>query len=385
MAPSARENDSADKTTASKALLELPGPAVARMTKAGIDLSNGYPWRRVLKDPVYWQDLMKIRAEPWTHEDPASRADKSKSALLSAAKATDITTHIGTEFEGIQLKDLTDQQRDELALLIAERGVVVFRNQDLSPQQQLELGRYYGVVDELSTAPQVPGNPGAAVIWPSWGVQNLPAIFGFRKGFGSSFWHADSSHEPQPPGYTHLHNDTAPSVGGDTLWASGYAAYEKLSPEFRKMLDGKFVAIRSFGTFADKDNPTGPQKHLERVQPLIRVHPVTGWKTLFVSRAFTHRIIGLDKAESDLILNYLFDVFEKNLDIQVRIRWGHGTSVLWDNRSTIHNATWDYNGKQPRHGTLVISFAEKPYYDPAAPTRREALGLLDDSEQNPVE
>lgn len=124
-------------------------------------------------------------------------------------------------------------------------------------------------------------------------------------------------------------------MGGDTLWASGYAAYEKLSPDFRKMIDGKLVAIRSYGTFVDKNSPGGAQKHIERVQPLVRVHPVTGWKTLFVSRAFTVRIIGLDKAESDLILNYLFDVFEKNLDIQVRIRWGHGTSVLWDNR-------WDF-------------------------------------------
>lgn len=148
MAPSATEKDSADKATASKALLELPGPALARMTKAGIDLSNGYPWLPVSKEPVYWQDISKLRTEQWKHNDPAARADKSKSALFSAAtKVTDITTHIGTEIEGLQLKDLTDKQRDELALLIAERSVVVLREQDLSPQQQLELGRYYGVVD----------------------------------------------------------------------------------------------------------------------------------------------------------------------------------------------------------------------------------------------
>jgi hypothetical protein len=148
MAPSAMEKDSGSEASASNALLELPKHALARMRKAGIDLSGGYPWIPVSNGPIYWQDLSNLRTDPWKHNDPASRADRSKSALFSAAvKVTDITTHIGTEIEGLQLKDLTDQQRDELALLIAERSVVVFREQDLSPQQQLELGRYYGLVD----------------------------------------------------------------------------------------------------------------------------------------------------------------------------------------------------------------------------------------------
>jgi alpha-ketoglutarate-dependent taurine dioxygenase len=89
----------------------------------------------------------------------------------------------------------------------------------------------------------------------------------------------------------------------------------------------------------------------------------------------TVRIVGLDKAESDLILGYLYDVYEKNVDIQVRFRWTPGTSALWDNRITIHNASWDYEGREPRHGTRVTSLAEKPYFDASAPTRRQALGV----------
>jgi alpha-ketoglutarate-dependent taurine dioxygenase len=105
-----------------------------------------------------------VRNEPWTHNDAGARADKSKNALLSAAsKVTHLTAHIGTEIEGLQLKDLTEQQKDELALLIAERSVVFFRDQDLSPQQQKELGEYYGKIEIHPQTPQVPGVDGVTV------------------------------------------------------------------------------------------------------------------------------------------------------------------------------------------------------------------------------
>lgn len=124
-----------------------------------------------------------------------------------------------------------------------------------------------------------------------------------------------------------------------------------------------------------RGNETAGPKHVERTHPLVRVHPVTGWKALWVNRAMTSRIVGLDKAESDLILNYLYDVYEKNVDIQVRFRWTPGTSAIWDNRVTIHNASWDYEGSEARHGTRVTALAEKPFFRADAPTRREALGL----------
>ena len=118
-------------------------------------------------------------------------------------------------------------------------------------------------------------------------------------------------HELQPAGITHLHNDTIPKLGGDTLWASGYSAYDKLSPEFRKIIDGRKAVYASAHAYIDRDDPQAGPKHIERVHPIVRVHPATGWKALWVNRSFTRRIIGLDKAESDLILNYLFDVYER--------------------------------------------------------------------------
>lgn len=231
------------------------------------------------------------------------------------------------------------------------------------------------------------------MIWPALNALDRPASF--RQPGGSSKWHTDLVHERQPAGITHLHNDTIPTVGGDTLWASGYAAYEKLSPGFRKIIDGKTAIYRSAHGYLDRKNPEAGPKFVEREHPLVRTHPATGWKALWVNRVMTVRIVGLDKAESDLILGYLYDVYENNQDIQVRFKWSPRTSALWDNRYavtqflrvlsdsnllffriTIHNASWDYEGTEPRHGTRVTSLAEKPFFDPKSPSRRQALGVL---------
>ncbi len=228
--------------------------------------------------------------------------------------------------------------------------------------------------------PRSPASPGVTVIWPGLQATERPASF--RRPGGASRWHTDLVHERQPAGITHLHNDTVPPLGGDTLWASGYAAYEKLSPGFRALIDGRRAVYRSAHAYLDRDRPgEGPKFYVEREHPLVRVHPATGWKALWVNRAMTDRIVGLDRAESDLILGYLYDVYERNVDIQVRFRWTPRTSALWDNRITIHNASWDYGGRHPRHGTRVTSLAEVPYFDASAPTRREALGLLDAEER----
>jgi len=358
-----------------KDTLPLPAAARARLEKAGIDLSNGYPERPA--KPLFLDDAYNIRNEDREHVEAGARADKSKSALFSAAKEViDLTRHIGTEIVGLQLKDLTSQQRDELGLLISERSVVFFRDQDITPQQQKSLGEHYGEIEIHPQVPHVPGVPGVTIIWPALQAQERPASF--RQPGGASRWHTDLVHEKHPAGITHLHNDTIPSIGGDTLWASGYAAYSKLSPDFRKIIDGKQAIYVSAHTYLDRNDPNAGPKHIERIHPIVRVHPATGWKSLFVNRAMTKSIVGLDKAESDLILNYLYDVYEKNVDIQVRFKWTPKTSALWDNRITIHNASWDYEGSEPRHGTRVTSLAEKPFFDPEAPTRREALGLKDD-------
>ncbi|KAF8000136.1 hypothetical protein HF325_005065 [Metschnikowia pulcherrima] len=368
----------------------LPEPARKRFERHGIDLSKGYPKVPEREHiPTFLDEAFEVRNKEYPYIERGKNADPEKKALFGAAKeVNDLTAHIGTEIVGLQLADLTDQQKDELALLIAERVVVFFRDQDLSPQKQLELGKYWGQVEVHPQVPRVPDGAdgenlaGISTIWQDYlrEFYGLPLTFR-NSNKGNSQWHADLVHEFQPAGITHLHNDTIPAVGGDTLWASGYAAYDKLSPAFQKFLDGKTAIYRSAHAYVDRENPLSGPKHIEREHPLVRTHPATGWKYLFVNRAMTLRIVGLEPAESKLILEYLFNVYEKNLDIQVRWNWkskdGLGTSAIWDNRIANHNAVWDHEGKQSRHGTRVTSLAEVPYFDPASKSQRQALGLED--------
>ncbi|GAA5970705.1 hypothetical protein JCM21900_000972 [Sporobolomyces salmonicolor] len=351
---------------------KLPPGTRERLEGAGINLS-AYPiWPQKPSDIKL---AASVRAGSRPHSDPGARADKSKKALFSAAtKVINLSEHIGTEVVGLQLSQLTDQQKDELALLIAERTVVFFRDQDLTPAQQRDLGAYFGEVEVHPSAAQVPGLPGVSIIWDELAPEKKS--FGFRNPFGTQDWHTDCElHEKQPPGITHLHNDTVPEVGGDTYWASGYSAYDHLSPSFRKIVDGLKAVYRSAHSYPNPDDPEGPRIPIEREHPLVRVHPATGWKSLFVNRKYTLRIVGFEPAESKLLLDYLFDVYEKSLDSQIRFHWTPRTSALWDNRISIHAAVYDHEGKVPRHGTRVSSLAEVPYFDANAPSRREALGL----------
>jgi hypothetical protein len=146
MAPIAIDPNIVDVVQPKKDTLGLPPNSRARLERAGIDLSAGYPYRPA--KPLYLDDIYNIRNHDREHIDPGSRADPEKKALFSAAKEIiHLTAHIGTEVVGLQLKDLTDQQKDELGLLIAERSVVFFRDQDISPQQQKELGQWYGEIE----------------------------------------------------------------------------------------------------------------------------------------------------------------------------------------------------------------------------------------------
>jgi hypothetical protein len=146
MAPSAIHPAITDVATPRKDTLNLPDRTRTRLEEASIDLSQGYPYRPLR--PLFLDDVYKIRSTPREHIDAGTRADPAKESLFAAAeKIVDLTSHIGTEIIGLQLKDLTDQQKDELALLIAERSVVFFRDQKITPQEQKSLGEYYGEVE----------------------------------------------------------------------------------------------------------------------------------------------------------------------------------------------------------------------------------------------
>lgn len=202
----------------------------------------------------------------------------------------------------------------------------------------------------------------------------------------SAGWHSDITFEPVPSDYAMLKIHTLPAAGGgDTLWASGYEIYDRLSPAMQAFLerltathDAKFFldeAARLGNPLRDgiRGSPLNFGADLQAVHPVVRTNPVTGWKSLFVNRGFTRRLNGLTRDESDLLLPYLWNLVTQNHDAQVRFRWNKNDMAIWDNRSTWHCATYDYD--EARAGDRVCSLGEAPYLDLQSTGRREALGL----------
>ncbi|EMG50467.1 Alpha-ketoglutarate-dependent sulfonate dioxygenase, putative, partial [Candida maltosa Xu316] len=216
----------------------LPEATKERFAKYGVDISHGYPYiPENEKVPKFVDEAFAVRNEEYPYVERGKNADPEKKSLFDAA--TDVihlTPYIGTEIVGLQLSELTDKQKDELALLIAERVVVFFRDQDLSPQKQLELGKYWGQVEVHPQAARPgPEFDGISVIWHEYGRSTWGSSLDF-KSIGPG-WHSDLVHEKQTAGITHLHLDSIPSLGSDTLWSSTYGAYDKLSPALQQFLD----------------------------------------------------------------------------------------------------------------------------------------------------
>ncbi|KAI0663826.1 alpha-ketoglutarate-dependent sulfonate dioxygenase [Cubamyces menziesii] len=303
---------------------------------------------------VKWEPLGEIAVT-----DRGQFADPEKKSLLSAAsKVQHLTPAIGTELSGIDLRQLTDQQKDELALLVAERGVVFFRDQELNIHEQLDLARHFGPLHKHATTP-VPREPG---------LEEVHVVYndGSRRPDPSAFsklelWHSDVSYEQQPPSATSLKVITGPPYGGDTLWSSGYALYSSFSAGFQKYLEG-LSAVHSAVAQADGARAAGHtvrREPVETVHPVVRVHPVTGWKSMYVNPGFTRRIVGLPKAESDAILSLLFHQISENPDFQVRFHWEPNSIAIWDNRIVTHSATFDF-WPHVRHALRATPHGERP-------------------------
>jgi len=298
---------------------------------------------------VSWEPLQEVAVT-----ERALLADPSKKNLFSAAtKVTHLTPAIGTEILGVDLRQLTDAQKDELALLVAERGVVFFRDQEIDIHQQLDLARHFGPLHKHATT-AIPRN----------GLEEVHVVYNdaSRRAFSKlELWHSDVSYELQPPSITSLKVITNPESGGDTLWASGYALYSSFSPGFQKYLEGLSV-VHSAAAQAEGNRAAGlpvRRKEVETVHPLVRVNPATGWKSVYVNHGFARRIVGIPKAESDAILSLLFHQVSENPDFQVRFKWQTNSVAIWDNRVTTHSAIFDF-WPATRHALRATPHGEKP-------------------------
>ena len=168
-------------------------------------------------------------------------------------------------------------------------------------------------------------------------------------------WHSDITYEEQPAGLSFLKIDTLPDAGGDTLWASAYEAYDRLSPPMQKFLEG-LTALHAGTVHRERAKRTGQfirRDFADAHHPIIRTHPVTNYKGLFVQPVFTTSIDGLTAKESRILLDYLYNHIAGGHDFQVRFKWTEDTVAVWDNRSTFHCAIFDYFSEGRRHGWRV--------------------------------
>jgi sulfonate dioxygenase len=294
-------------------------------------------------------------------DDRAAYADPTLKNLLEHATVRHIAPKIGTELSGIQLHELTDAQKDELALLTAQRGVVFLVDQQITPTQQLQLGRYWGPLHVHATLGHVQGEPELFVVEAT--VESSEQIL-YAQSELVSEWHSDVTYERQPPSYTTLRAHAAPDVGADTIWASSYEAYNRLTPAFQQFVEG-LTAIHSSKAQAETAIANG--KTLRRLivefeHPVVRTHPVTKRKALFVNPLFTTRIKNLSRAESDAVLRFLNTHIVQGHEFQVRYHLAKDTVALWDNRISTHAATFDFLPGN-RLATRVTTHGEIPYFD----------------------
>ncbi|KAJ9101061.1 hypothetical protein QFC21_003279 [Naganishia friedmannii] len=319
---------------------------------------------------------------------------------LDQYESFEVTPAVGREFKDLRLSSLLDSPHSEdlirdLAIIVSRRGVCFFRDQDLTAQQMAVLAARIGQLSGKPSNSSLHVHPlteesselgdQIAVISSEKQAKGggLRQVHDDRSLFSTNAWHSDITFEPIPSDYAMLKIHTLPATGGDTLWNSMYEAYDRLSPAMAGWLE-TLTATHDANFFADearrlgikmrtgeRGSPFNQGDNLQAVHPVIRTNPVTGWKGLFINKAFTKRINNVTKDESDYLLNYLHALCHNNFDMQLRFKWTKNAVAIWDNRSTQHSATYDY--VEARAGDRACSVGEKPYLDVTTTGRREAL------------
>lgn len=272
---------------------------------------------------------------------------------------TQLQPALGAEIGDIDLsRPLDDATRDALQALLFQYKVLFFRDQDLTQAQQIALGRRFGDLE----------------IHPLRSLDDQPEILRIdsseARARGSVYerlnahWHSDTSFRDAPAAASILRGVEVPDIGGDTVWADAVAAYEGLLDDVKQRiatLTAEHSAVHGFGRYEynrDKLEEVA-RKHPPIAHPVVRTHPVTGAKILFVNSVFTSHIVGLPKAESDELLNYLWNEF-KRPEYQVRLKWKRNTIAFWDNRATQHYGVYNH-GDVRRVVERVTIIGEKPF------------------------
>lgn len=253
----------------------------------------------------------------------------------SAIELVPLTPHIGAEVHGVNLADVSDPQFDEIQRAWADWMVLVFRDQQLTPEHHKDFARRFGTVHVHPLNHSRGGDPEILEV-------KTTANSKYTAGDG---WHTDVTCDEFPPMGSLLYMHETPEVGGgDTLYADMYLAYEMLSPTLQAFLEGLTAVHDGAKPYIGSYNVAPPegQSYPRNEHPVICRHPVTGRKLLYVNSGFTTHIVGLKPKESRAILELLFSHIETTVNLTCRVNWKPNTLTMWDNRCTQHHAVWDY-------------------------------------------
>jgi taurine dioxygenase len=260
---------------------------------------------------------------------------------------------IGAELRGVDLsRPLTPVLREELNRALLEWKVLFFRAQHLTSEQQRDVARNWG---ELETNPLLAAGSSDDVVRFDKGAGAAPTY--------ENVWHTDVTFRERPALGAVLQLREVPPFGGDTMWADMAAAYDNLPREVKDRIDGARAVhdfIPGFARFYGPERLLPHQDLFPPVEhPVVRTHPETGRRMLFVNTSFTTHITGMDRDESDRLLRFLFQQAHVP-EYQVRWRWQPGDIAFWDNRATQHYAVGDY-GSERRVAERVAIEGDRPF------------------------
>jgi len=246
-------------------------------------------------------------------------------AARASLQVDRLSGSLGAEVRGIELASATASDASAIRALLAEHLVLFFPEQHLTPDEHIAFGRLFG---QLESHPNL-GLGG-----------ERPEFFELRATSGAGAiadeWHSDLTCQERPSVFAILHMRTCPAFGGDTMWANAYRAFEALSPPMQALCEGL--------TALHDASPHG-RPEAKAIHPVVRVHPETGRKSLFVNHHFTRRIVEMSQEESDLLLGYLTR-WIASPRFTVRYHWTQGTIAMWDNRCTQHHVLDDFEGER---------------------------------------